>query len=60
MRPGNWTSKEVRGEVKGLEVGTIGDAIGPGNRAAEGEVGEGELVDATIVAGGTRFSFSPP
>lgn len=50
MGPSNWTGKEVGGKVKGLKVGAVGDKGRDG--VAEGKVGKGELVDATIIAGG--------
>ncbi|KAM2212221.1 hypothetical protein ACFX1S_022543 [Malus domestica] len=47
---GNGANEEVGREVEGLEVGAVGEEWGDG--VVEGEVGERELVDAAIVAGG--------
>lgn len=45
---GDGAGESVGGEVKGLEVGAVGEEGRDG--APEGEVREGELVDAAIVA----------
>ncbi|KAM1686375.1 hypothetical protein FF1_034205 [Malus domestica] len=58
-RPNCWGMGPVKElSWRSMTLRAIGDEGGDG--AAEGEVGAGELVDAAIVAGGARFSFSPP
>lgn len=45
------SGEEIGREVKGLKIGAVSEERR--NRASEGEVCEGELVDSAIVAGGS-------